>query len=215
MPDLSTFQAFIFDLDGTLLDSEKYHARAFAGAMLELTGYRLTEAEERGFSGNTSRGYSRELASRHGLSVSPDRVVARKFELLYRAFRAELFPGAREFLSHWHGRTRLAVASNSPAHFVNAALAEVDLIETFDAIITRDDVHARKPDPAMFLLALERLGVAPEKGMVFEDSNPGLGAALAAGCAVVILRNPGIDLPSPLAPEIPVLTWAELLAMPE
>lgn len=212
--NLRRYEAFIFDLDGTLIDSEKYHVRAFAQAMEELSGYRLTDAERREFSGNTTFDLSRELARRHGLSAEPRTVVRRKFELLYQVFRTEPFPGAQEFITRWHGRTKLALASNSPLHFVQRVLDDLRWADRFDVVITIDDVSRRKPDPEMLNLALARLNVTAPSALVFEDSIPGVGAALAAQCDVLLLQNPGHTLPSGVPGTPPTITWPELCQLP-
>jgi len=213
MLDLAAFEAFIFDLDGTLIDSEKQHVRAFGRAMEELSGHRLSAAERREFSGNTSLDFSAELAARHGLSLSPEAVAERKFALLYQEFRAELFPGAREFLDLHRDRTRLALASNSPLHFVSRALGELGIPDVFEVVTTIDDVARRKPDPGMILTTLSRLDLPAEDALVFEDSSAGVAAALSADCQVVVLRNPGCELPSHLPESVPVATWRELCDM--
>ena len=210
---LGSYDVFVFDLDGTLIDSEKYHVKAFAQAMLEIGGHRLTAAEEREFTGSTSLDLARDLVERHDLGVRPADVAQRKFELLYEVFRAEMFPGAREFLEACEGRWRLAIASNSPLHFVDRVLDELGVEPLFEVVTTIDDVSRRKPDPGMILLTLARLGVTPGAALIFEDSLPGLQAAVAAGSDVVVVKNPGLRLPDPLPAGISVHTWGELLTL--
>ena len=81
-----------------------------------------------------------------------------------------------------------------------------------EVVCTVDDVARRKPDPEMLHLVLRHLGLAPAEALVFEDSPPGVEAALAAGCPVVVVDTPaGIDAGEP-PPGLPVATWSELLA---
>lgn len=207
---LEHFQAFIFDLDGTLIDSEPWHLRAFATAMRDLTGYELTAADAFAFRGNTSLWLAGELVRRHGLGVDPKRVAERKFEVLYRDFRAELYPGAAAFVRAWSGRRPLAVASNSPRHFVEMALAQVGLTECFGVVTTVDDVRQRKPDPEMIHLTLRRLGLSPAQAVVFEDSALGLTAARGAGCAVVVMDNGTLADAGDIPAGVPVATWPAL-----
>lgn len=207
---LEHFQAFIFDLDGTLIDSEPWHLRAFAAAMRDLAGYEITEGDALEFRGNTSLWLAGELVRRHGLDADPKRIAARKFEVLYRDFRAELYPGAAAFVRAWSGRRPLAVASNSPRHFVEMALAQVGLLDCFGVVTTVDDVRQRKPDPEMIHLTLQRLGLGPSQVVVFEDSALGLTAARRAGCAVVLLDNGTLEDAGELAAGVPVSTWPSL-----
>jgi HAD superfamily hydrolase (TIGR01509 family) len=212
MIDLFAPQAFIFDLDGTLVDSEKYHVQALAGAMRELAGYELTEADIEAFKGNTSRSLATDLAEEHGLDLDIERVVERKFERVYEIFRTDPFPGVCEFLQQWRGRTRLAVASNSPTHFVERVLDDLGILADIEVVCTVDDVVRRKPDPEMLHLVLKRLGLPAESTLVFEDSLPGVQAAVAAHCPVLIVDTPAsIEAREPPA-GFPVATWPELVA---
>lgn len=206
-------EALIFDLDGTLVDSEKYHLKAFAQAMRELAGYELTPADEQEFAGATSLWLSARLAERHGLNLDPRQVAARKFERLYEVFRAELFPGAAEFVRACHGRWPLGLASNSPEHFVRRTLAECALTTCFHTVVTVDDVRRRKPDPDMLLLCAERLGSPPTAVLVFEDTLIGVEAALRAGCQVVLMDNGMLPETADTPPGVPVATWERLLAV--
>ncbi len=210
--DCSRYDAFIFDLDGTLINSEPYHVHAFAEAMKEVGAYTLTPADKREFTGNTSRDLASTLSRRHRLGLDVDRVVSRKFEILYGVFRTEPFPGVLDFLSLWHGSRPLAIASNSPASFVERVLDELAARHWFEVITTIDDVARRKPDPEMVRITLQALDVPPERALVFEDSAFGLEAARRAGCAPVLVRNPGNRLPDCVPAGTPLVTWPELVA---
>jgi HAD superfamily hydrolase (TIGR01509 family) len=213
MVALNRIKALIFDLDGTLIDSEKHHLRAFAGAMREFAGYELTPADEAEFVGATSVWLSARLAERHGFALDPLALTARKFELLYRDFQAELFPGAERFVRAWAGRVPLAVASNSPRHFVELALAQTGLRGCFAVVTTVDDVQRRKPDPEMVQLTVKRLGVRAPAALVLEDTALGVEAARGAGCPVVLLDNGMLPAVGAVPPEVPVLTWQALLEL--
>jgi HAD superfamily hydrolase (TIGR01509 family) len=89
-------------------------------------------------------------------------------------------PGAAELVERLRGRVRLGLASNSPRRLVDAALRTAGLTNAFDAIVTSDEA-AFKPAPDLYLLACERLGVAPQDALALEDSPSGIAAAKAAG----------------------------------
>ncbi len=207
---LEEFDAFILDLDGTLIDSGKYHARAFADAVLEQSGYALTPDEHHEFFSTHSMPFARVLNARYDLALEPEEVLAKKRKHMKKIFVTELFEGAREFLERWHGRKPMALATNSPIGFVHLALEEAGLMDYFDCITTADEVENRKPDPEMIKIALQKLQVDPPKTLVFEDQLMGIEAARAAGAQVVAIDN---GQPVEFPPDVPVATWKELLSV--
>ncbi len=200
--------AFVFDLDGTLIDSGKYHIRAFADAVFEASGYRLTPEERREVFASHSMGYCPILNERHGLDLDPERVMARKRERTAEIFVPELFPGAREFLEKWRGKRPFGLATNSPADFVFHALEKLGIVDFFDVVTTVDDVSSRKPDPEIYLKTLERLEVEPARALVFEDQLIGIEAGRAAGAKVLAVDN---GQPVAFPSNIPIFTWKALL----
>ena len=84
---------------------------------------------------------------------------------------------------------KLAVASSSTQKWVTGNLRKFALLDHFDAICTRDYVQAPKPDPALYLLALERLNVTADEAIAFEDSPNGILAAKRAGLYCVVIPN--------------------------
>jgi len=204
--DLTQYKAFIFDLDGTLIDSEKYHVAGFAHAIEQISGYQVTELERREFFEAHTSTYVPVLAQRHGLNLDPVNVLKHKRAHVQEHFRTDVFPQAINFIKKWRGRKRLALASNSPKQFVKTALIEGRMIDLFESVCTADDVTHRKPDPEMCVLTLERLGVAPEEVLVFEDSPAGVQAAQAAGCPVLMIDTGGCRSMD----GIEKFTWKEL-----
>lgn len=188
-PDLKQFKAFIFDLDGTLIDSEKYHADGFAHAIKTVCGYEITEAERREFFEAHTSTFVPILAERHGLDLDPNEVLLHKRAHVQKHFKTDVFPQAIHFIKKWRGRTRLALASNSPKQFVKNALIEGRMIDLFESVCTADDVTCRKPHPELYSETLDRLGLASAEVLVFEDSPAGVEAALAARCPVVMVEN--------------------------
>jgi HAD superfamily hydrolase (TIGR01509 family) len=206
------YEAFIMDLDGTLIDSGKYHAQAFADAVLEHSGYQLKPHEHHEFFSKHSTWFAENLNERYDLSLDPQKVLKQKRRRVREIFEAELFSGAREFLETWHGRTPMALATNSPVDFVLPALEEAGVLKYFDCVTTADDVTHRKPDPEIIEVTVQKLQVDPLNTLVFEDQLIGIEAARAAGAKVVAIDN-GQPVNYPV--DVAVHSWGDLLKLSE
>src|ERR1700738_4814568 len=95
-----------------------------------------------------------------------------------------------EHIEAAHGRIPFAVVSGSTRESVTASLTSLNLLDRFDTLVCAGDYRKSKPDPEAFLLAANRLGVAPETCLVFEDTEMGIQAARAAGMASVKVPPP-------------------------
>lgn len=206
--NLSDYEAFVFDLDGTLIDSGKYHAQAFADVVLAQSGYRLTPKEHLEVFAGHSVSFCPVLNERHGLSLDPAAILSAKRTRVKEIFKADLFAGAREFLDKWQGIRPFGLATNSPLAFVQPALREVGIFNYFKCITTSDEVEHRKPDPEIFEITFQKLGADPLKTVVFEDQLIGIEAARASGALVVGVDN---GQPVEFPADIAVLSWEDLL----
>lgn len=184
------FSAAIFDLDGTLLDSNgvwrDVDARFFAER-----GIAIPEDYARAVQGMSFREGAAYTARRFGLSQSVDAIMDTWLRMAREAYalRVEMKPGARAYLRFLkRAGVKLAVATANRAELFEPALARAGVLELFDAILTSADAgDTGKADGALFRLAARRLGVAPGDCVVFEDVPDGLIGAKAAGmraCAV-------------------------------
>ena len=120
----------------------------------------------------------------------PEAVVAHKLSGFARLMhQVETVPAVVEIARSKHGHFPLAVVSGSEAPHVHECLRRTGIADLFDTVVTPADVAPGrgKPAPDMFLLAAERLGVAPELCVVFEDGQSGIDAAHAAGMASVFV----------------------------
>lgn len=181
------FAGYIFDLDGTLIDTMPLHYRAWDAAMREAgLPHALDENHFYALGGIPTRRVAELFGEHYGLKLDPDLVFHAK-----EAFFTELQKDVRliepvvAFARRMSPTHPLAIASGGPRIIVDRSLEITGLLSLFRAVVTADDVKHGKPSPDMFLLAAERLGVAPTKCLVFEDAAPGIQGALAAGMQVV------------------------------
>ncbi|MGA2851646.1 MAG: HAD family phosphatase [Terracidiphilus sp.] len=181
------FRAYIFDCDGTVVDSMPLHYRAWKAALAE---WNCDFPEDLFYSwgGKPVRNIIADLNQMNGLTMPVDSLAIRK-EALYLAQLPSLkaIPEVVEHITAQHGRIPLAVASGSRRDSVVGSLTRVGLLDKFDTIVSAGDYIHAKPAPDCFLLAAERLGVAPKDCLVFEDTQLGIKAATAAGMASVMV----------------------------
>lgn len=188
IPDRS-FAAYIFDCDGTLVDSMPLHYLAWMESLkLHKAPFEFTEDVFYGYAGVREQDVVRILNQRYGTSIDPDSVAERKMEIFHRSIPAvrPVQPVASLAKSRF-GTLPMAVASGSEEPTVRACLDATGLLHLFDTIVTPRDVPRGKPAPDMFLLAARRMGVEPGDCLVFEDGNSGLEAAKAAGMEAVFV----------------------------
>lgn len=177
------FTGYIFDLDGTLVDTMPLHYRAWNQAMHQ-AGLEQELSEDLFYSlgGVPTRQVAALLAKHYGLTIDVEKVFHEK-EALFLELRAEmrLIEAVVAVARKARGRIPMSVASGGPRDIVRHTLELMKLAELFPVVVTPEDVQHGKPAPDMFLLAARGMGVAPEKCLVFEDAEPGIQAAEAAG----------------------------------
>ena len=187
------YTAAVFDMDGLLLDSERPVRAAWLDAAAQL-GVALTDEDYRSLIGlNHADSHARLLALFGGQASRLATVRERADALLAQRLGERPFdvkPGARALLDglRRHG-VPCAVASSTGGVELRRRLCAAGLLGYFDAVCAGDDVRAGKPDPALYRLALQRLGVAAARSLAFEDSGHGVRSALAAGLAVVAVPD--------------------------
>jgi beta-phosphoglucomutase-like phosphatase (HAD superfamily) len=183
------FQAYIFDCDGTLVDSMPLHYIAWVEALKQHDApFEFTEEVFYAHAGIKEQDVVKILNAQHGTNIDPVSVDELKMEIFRRRI-PEVQPCARwpSLPSPSHGRFPMAVASGSEEPTVRGCLEATGLIHLFETIITPKLVKHGKPAPDMFLLAAERMGIAPSECLVLEDGNSGLEAAKAAGMQAVFI----------------------------
>jgi beta-phosphoglucomutase family hydrolase len=182
--------AYLFDCDGTVADSMPLHYRAWKQALAEWK----CEFDEKLFyawGGMPVAEIISMLNRQRGLNM-PVEAVGRRKEALYYELLPELkaVPEVLEHIEEAHGRIPIAVVSGSTRESVTASLVTLNLLDRFDTMVCAGEYSKSKPDPEAFLLAAEKLGVAPESCLVFEDTEMGIQAARAAGMPSVRVPQP-------------------------
>ncbi|MGW5561215.1 HAD family hydrolase [Micromonospora sp. NPDC003944] len=179
------FAAYLFDCDGTIVDSMPLHYLAWQRALQEW-GCEFPEDLFYAWGGRPTADIIVALNEQQGLAMPVAAVVERR-----EGYYQELLPqlaAVPEVLAHIHDahrRVPFAVVSGSTRASVTASLDALGLLDRFDVLVCADDYTRAKPDPEAFLLAAEQLGVPPESCLVFEDTDLGIQAATAAGMASV------------------------------
>lgn len=185
--------ALLFDLDGTLVDSEPLHVRANCAVMAQL-GIPTQEADFVGFVGTADSVIWREMIAHHRLgNVTAEDLKQRKARfMLAHLEKLAVMPGARRLLQEACARQLpLAVVSGTDRHLVEAILRAKELHRFFALIVSGGDpeVAQNKPAPDPYLRALALLGLPPGHCLAFEDSLPGVRSAREAGLVVAAIPN--------------------------
>lgn len=185
------YAGYIFDLDGTLVDSMPTHYRAWRCALREhgAPPHVFRWAEFTAHGGMAAVDIVKDLNATHALTMDPDTVADRKRALyahLLSTERLPIIPETVELVHHLKRRgIPYAIGTGSAMPGALATLHSAGLQGLFPLIITPEHVAQGKPAPDIFLLAAERMGAPAAECVVFEDAEPGLQAAHAAGMAAV------------------------------
>ena len=191
VPDILDYEAAIFDLDGTLIDSmgmwgeidieylEKFGIEVPKNLQRDLEGLRFTEVAE----------YFRE---RFGITDSVEEIGQTWIDMAEYKYRHDipLKPGARELIRKMsENGVRMAIASSNHLRLIEEILRIHGISEYFDTITTCDDVTANKPEPDVYLYTAEKLGTSPSSCIVFEDIPIGIQSGKRAGMTVAAVYD--------------------------
>ena len=184
--------ALVFDFDGTVLDTEAPEFRSWQEIYAD-HGAELPLAEWAAVVGGSGEGFDPYGLLERLIGESVDKAAIRAKR---RPRHAQLIeqevprPGVLAAMDAARSRgMKLAVASSSHLDWVAHHLERLNLRHAFDTICTADDVERVKPDPALYALAVERLGVAPQEALAVEDSRNGMLAAKRAGLHCIVVPN--------------------------
>jgi HAD superfamily hydrolase (TIGR01509 family) len=196
--------AVLWDMDGTLIDSEDYHWRAWRETM-QCEGVPITHEH---FLATFGQRNDFILPTWLGADAPPERIQREGIASL---------PGAAEWIERLHqAGWKQAIASSAPRLNVEAIMHALKLDGAIEAFTASEDVSHGKPDPEVFLVAAQRLGVEPHRAIVVEDAPAGIEAARRAGmCSIGVSRKVRLnaDLYVPTLTDLPKHAFDRLLSL--
>ena len=200
------YRALLFDLDGTLAETDSLHLPTWVD-VLRPFGIKVDEEfyRER-ISGRSNSKIVEDLLP--DLSTEEGRKLtdAKEASFRERAHELEPLPGLLDLMEEARNRgLSLGLVTNAPVENVEAILPALALGEFFDEVVLSDEVGPVKPDPAPYRAALDKLGVAPQEALAFEDSTSGIASSVAAGI-------PTVGIASTQEPETPEEAGAFMVA---
>lgn len=187
-------KAVVFDMDGVLIDAREWHYESLNRA-LGLLGYEITRYEHlTSYDGLPTKRKLRMLSVERGL---PEELHGFLNSLKQQYTLEMVATSCKPVFHHQYALSQLkaagyslGVASNSVRRTVEEMMERSDLLRYLDVMISNEDVSRPKPDPEMYLAAMDRLGVRPEEMVIVEDNENGVKAATAAGAHVLVVEGP-------------------------
>jgi HAD superfamily hydrolase (TIGR01509 family) len=181
----------IFDMDGVIVDSEPYSMQALID-ILRRYGIHPSEAELQRSYGRRVRDDVMDYFARHGVTADVKMAIAHKHARYYHLAAGHLqpLPGVVSLLNRLRDRGyHLALASSGDRVKVAFGMQALALIDIFEAIVTGDDVSHSKPNPEIYLVAAQQLGVRPAECIAIEDAPAGVEAAKCAGMRCIAVTT--------------------------
>jgi len=183
-------KALIFDLDGTLANTELLHYRAWEKTLLNNGVSQLPLETFMKYVGTSNEKVAGDYIESDNIRKNLTELVREKQHIYMNLIpEIQLLRGAREIITRYHPTLQLAIASSSHKKEIMILLKSQELDSYFDLVIGGDMVRCKKPDPEIYFKAQQTLGVSPNECIAFEDSEHGLNSAKNSGMYGVAIPN--------------------------
>jgi beta-phosphoglucomutase-like phosphatase (HAD superfamily) len=183
-------EAFLFDLDGTLVDSERENIESVVLAVRK-HGAEMSPEERKFVIGHSWNEIYDIVARNHSLPVTMTQLIAAAVEAkraLVAATGFRALPGAVEAVKRFARTSKLAIVTGSSTAEARDSIAGIGVTDYITALIAAEDYTRGKPAPEPYAQAIARLGVSAERSIAIEDATPGILSARAAGARVIAVR---------------------------
>ncbi len=184
---MAPIAAWVFDLDGVLVDSEPIHMRSWQEVMRR-NGQDLGEEWFRIGIGMSDREFWKRIAPEFGMNPQDESIIAGKrnaFDEMIERDGLPICPGVQALFDCLRGRFPIGIATSSGREYLDFVLERNGWGAFVGAALSRHDVSRTKPDPEIYVRATELLNVEPQNSVAIEDSPPGLSSALDAGLQTI------------------------------
>ncbi|NRT88403.1 HAD family hydrolase [Clostridium beijerinckii] len=185
-------KAFIFDMDGVIIDSEPIHFEVDMQTIREL-GCNISEKELEKYVGSTNEYMYTDIKEKYNIKKSLQEIIDYKVELTkMKIIESHLEPidGIKELLIELKNRNiPTAIASSSPKDLIDIVVSKFKLQEYFKYIISGEEVERGKPSPDIYIETSKKLGISPKECVVIEDSRNGVFAAKDAKMNCIGFKN--------------------------
>lgn len=210
-------KAIIFDMDGVLVDSEPFHIE-IEKRQFELNHLSISEEEHHRYMGVATDVMWQEIAKLHPLSTDIEILIeqnkAESIHFFTHVDKIPVMPGLVDLLDKLTlKKYPMAVASSSYPEIIELILEKTRLRKYFQAVVSSQEAGKSKPEPDVFLLAAQRLGLNPEDCLVIEDSENGIMAAHAANMSCIAFQGPGANPASQKEADAVVKSFDQLAMM--
>lgn len=187
---LKNYKAFFFDFDGTLVDSEGTLFEAYCH-LLSSFSKQPSREEFQTYIGPSLYQISALIQKRHNLAFDVEQIHKKYLQFVEWSYESVLIkPGVEEIIEYTEAKSlKLYVVSSAPLLIVNRVLQRLGLESRFENFFTCESVEKMKPDPSIYLHALEKTSLSASEVLCFEDSVAGIKSALGAGIEVAYINN--------------------------